>query len=148
MDLNSISTNPQLFKESQAKRYTESHQKEEQHQNIDTILELYQLKIKLDFQDEMLRRLRNVITPRISAIKKAKKQNQNNETELQLTELDEAGLEQIFNLIQEKTTFDQVRPTIDTLSFDSCLKVNTMIKQFLNENKIKRTDSDELLKIL
>ena len=146
MDLKSIDTNPQLYKESQAKRVTTTAEKELQYINIDKIIELYQQKIKLDFQDDMLRTIRNIINTQISNIKKAQKKNEYEQ--LVFTQLNEDTLEQIFNSIQSKETFNKYRPIIENLSFDDCLLVNNAVKNFLNENKIKRNDGNELLETL
>lgn len=140
MDLKNIEANIQLYKESQSKRVTTDIEKKEQQQNICKIVDLYRQKNKLDFQDQMLLRLRNIITIQMSIIKKNKN--------MHLNDISEDNLKQIFDLIQDKTTFNQVKPIVEQSTFESCIKITTMIKQFLNENKIKRNDDDELLKTL
>lgn len=145
MDLKNIANNIQLFKESEAKRYRNDEDKEIHCANIDKIIELYNQKIKLDFQDDMLRKLRNIIAPRIAMLKKIEKQNISIE---EFIPLNEDIIQQIFDMIQDKVTFDQVRPIIETLSFDDCLRINNMIKTFMIENKIKHTDGSQLLHVL
>ena len=101
------------------------------YESINKIVLLYNQNIRLDFQNDMLKRLKNVIGPLIAKIKKTKTEPQNPQ------ELDDDLVSEIFNYVSIKDTFDTAKHIVETLTSVDLIKLSGLVTAKINDNKSK-----------
>lgn len=117
MDIKHIIDNQTLFINNQVKRGKDK-------EIIQRVIDMYNNKIQIDFKDEMTRKLKNIVNQRIGYIKKNKKDSViDNHKPVEKSDIDN-----IFQLIKSKETFDNVREIIETYTFEDCLQLTKGIK--------------------
>lgn len=109
---------------------------------VNQMLVLYDQSVRLDFQNDMLKRLKNVIGPHIAKIKKTKTEPVNQQ------ELDDALISEIFNYVSNKDTFDTAKHIIESLTSVDSIKLSGLTANRISENKAKFPSIREELQAL
>lgn len=135
MDFKNIIKNTNEYIESQRKRG----------KNVDIIpkmISLYETNNRLNFQNDMLKRLKNLLGQYISKIKKSKTEP------TEPLELNDKMIDEIFGYTSHKDTFETARTLSTQLKSEDAIKLSGLASTKINDNKLKCPNINDELKEL
>jgi seryl-tRNA synthetase len=120
--------------------YINSQQNRGKHVDIvPKMISLYETNNRLNFQNDMLKRLKNLLGQHISTIKKT-----NSEPSSPL-ELNDIMVDEIFNYTSHKDTFETAKTLINQFKSVDAIKLSSLASTKINDNKLRFPNINEEL---